>query len=76
MICVCWLHQANKNCIEQKKRNASLFQKNLLSKKELRETEIIDAKDLDVLVPFFYLKFERMTENKTNPQRSGLLFQA
>lgn len=76
MTCVGWLHQANKNCIEQKKRNASLFKKFSLSKKELRETKSIDAKDLDVLVSFFYLKFERMTENKTNPQRSGLLFQA
>ena len=49
-------HQENKNISSKSQRDVSLLKKNLVSRNELRESENIGARDLDVLIANFLLQ--------------------
>ena len=49
-------HQENKNRSSKSRRDVSLLKKILVSRNELRETENIGARDLDVLIADFLLQ--------------------
>ena len=49
-------HQENKNTLSKSQRDFPLLKKNLVSRKELRETENVGGRDLDVLITNFLLQ--------------------
>ena len=49
-------HQENKNTSSKSRRDVSLLKKILVSRNELRETENIGARDLDLLIGNFLLQ--------------------
>ena len=49
-------HQENKNIVSKSQRHVSLLKKILVWRKQLRETENIGARDLDMLIANFLLQ--------------------
>ena len=49
-------HKKNKNTLSKSQRDVSLLEKILVSRNELREIEIIGARDVDVLIANFLLQ--------------------
>ena len=53
-------HQENKNTLSKSQRDVSLLKKILVSRNELRETENIGARDLDVLIANFLFQMREL----------------